>query len=62
MPDAQVPARQAELVRVMEEAAESVVGVRIRADVQVVRPGERLLTAETRETWERVLRALERAS
>jgi DNA polymerase I-like protein with 3'-5' exonuclease and polymerase domains len=58
IPDAQVSTRQAALVRIMEEAAESVVGVRIRVEVQAVRAGDRLLTPATRETWERVRRAL----
>jgi hypothetical protein len=50
---------QAELARVMQGAAEVAVGIPIRVDVQVVQPGERLLTGDTKPMWERVMALLE---
>jgi DNA polymerase-1 len=58
VPEEQVEAGQAELVRVMQGAGEIAVGIPIRVDVQVVKPGERLLTADTRQMWERVMSLL----
>ena len=47
------------LARVMSEAADIAVGIPIRVDLQVVRPGERLLTAETRPMWDNIMELLD---
>jgi DNA polymerase I-like protein with 3'-5' exonuclease and polymerase domains len=62
LPVGQVEERQAELGRIMREAAEIAVGLPIRVDMHVVRPGERLLTAETQPEWERVMALLEQGA
>jgi DNA polymerase I-like protein with 3'-5' exonuclease and polymerase domains len=49
----------AKVVRVMREAAEIAVGIPIRVDVQQVHPGERLLTVDTWQQWQRIRGLLE---
>jgi DNA polymerase-1 len=44
---------------IMQEASQIVLGMPIRVDIQIVRPGERLLTAETQRMWDRVSGLLE---
>jgi hypothetical protein len=47
---------QAERVQhIMQEAATAVIGFPIRVDMQMVRPGERLLTTDTQPMWKRVM-------
>jgi hypothetical protein len=41
--------------QLMQEASAAVIGFPVRVDVQIVRPGERLLTADTQPMWERVV-------
>jgi hypothetical protein len=43
------------LRELMAEAGEIAVGIPIRVDVQIVRPGERLLTSETGLMWSKIM-------
>ena len=62
VPEAEAEILIAELQGIVEEAAELTVGVRIRVGCQAIRPGERFLTEETRQEWEKVMQALERVA
>jgi DNA polymerase I len=55
IPDDRVEERCAVLRELMAEAGEIAVGIPIRVDVQVVRPGERLLTADTGPMWSKIM-------
>jgi DNA polymerase I-like protein with 3'-5' exonuclease and polymerase domains len=52
----------AEVVRIMRDASAIAVKLPIRVDVQTVKPGERMLTADTAVEWERVMRLLNLSS
>jgi hypothetical protein len=60
VPEAGAEVLIAELQGIVEEAAEISTGIRIRVGCQTIRPGERFLTEETRQEWEKVMQALER--
>lgn len=60
VPEDGAEADQAAIVRIMQEAAEMVTGIVIRVDVQMMRPGERWLSADTRPMWGRIMGLLDR--
>jgi DNA polymerase-1 len=62
VPEAGAEVLIAELQGIVEEAAEISTGIRIRVGCQTIRPGERFLTEETRQEWEKVMQALERVA
>jgi DNA polymerase I-like protein with 3'-5' exonuclease and polymerase domains len=55
IPDDRVEERCVALTELMAEAGEIAVGIPIRVDVQVVRPGERLLTLDTGLMWSKIM-------
>jgi DNA polymerase I-like protein with 3'-5' exonuclease and polymerase domains len=55
IPDDRVEERCTALTQLMAEAGEIAVGIPIRVDVQVVRPGERLLTSDTGPMWSKIM-------
>jgi DNA polymerase I-like protein with 3'-5' exonuclease and polymerase domains len=59
VPEGEEEARGAALVEIMQEASTVAVGIPMRVDLQIIRPGERLLTADTWPMWERVMGLLE---
>jgi len=59
VPEAEAETRCTALTHMMEEAAEIAVGVRIKVDVQVIRPGMRMLNADTAPLWNRIIALLD---
>jgi len=62
VPESGAEARIAQLREIITDAADLLVGIRIRIGCQVIRPGERFLTPESQGAWEQVMQALEEAA